>query len=924
MDDAHLSADRSAIFAFFVLNAIALPAGWFDSQAFPATSSTTAFAGRGLLVAGSACVLFVVCEHPRWYRRHRTFVLSTLYTAMWLVLCTAHFYLLSWADRHNSVGTAANSIALGITLHLILPLNPKRAALDLSVICTILAMHAVIAGYYLDAEPAKQFVGVLLLMMSGAAVFHTRLCPYVACSDAGQDDGDAVAAEQDELLGGKSVSGTVRSRFRSRDALDREKRCGSLLPEHKGSSCLRRQLHSMQTECDDQHKELATSQAACDGEKAKLSASVKAHAGTQAACDAETAKLSASVKAHAVTQAACDGEKAKLSASVKAHAGTQAECDGETAKLSASVKAHAETQASCDAETAKLSASVKAHAGTQAACDAETAKLSASVKAHAGTQAECDGEKAKLLASVKAHAETQAACDGEKVKLSASVKAHAETQVECDEETRKLVASVKAHAETQMECDEETRKLVASVKAHAETQVECDEEMAKLVASVKAHALTQAEAESQGNRVINHTSKRVMSNTSLMCELALKQLSSFTLSETDDATRSVLLERLRRTLAESIAGFHMCKSVLLQTSIINGEYHPVREEFTLEQLFEHLGLRAASRVVIDAADSRSMRADKALLTSILFNASQNALVHGEQGGTVHVGAVLSDGSPSYLTVAIRNAPGVNHAKLFAFTQAKGNADLLAIRAGEGSAPSNDQRVRTRGDSSELCKPSRELSKMAVGTVDSTYLGLGAILRDAQAFNPPALTSLAIGAHEVAFSITLDVVLVEQDASAAETRVLPAGLVFVWLDDDDMPRIYADAVLRAAKANREASLILGETYEEAKTCLARVMELSAEHGEERMIVLLDQNIDQYHECATEGVLQGTELCCELRRRGFRGTVAICSANDEPKDEYEYLQAGANLCIGKGLTGGLSTILSKLADAHFETREALSTG
>ena len=924
MDDAHLSADRSAIFAFFVLNAIALPAGWFDSQAFPATSSTTAFAGRGLLVAGSACVLFVVCEHPRWYRRHRTFVLSTLYTAMWLVLCTAHFYLLSWADCHNSVGTAANSIALGITLHLILPLNPKRAALDLSVICTILAMHAVIAGYYLDAEPAKQFVGVLLLMMSGAAVFHTRLCPYVACSDAGQDDGDAVAAEQDELLGGKSVSGTVRSRFRSRDALDREKRCGSLLPEHKGSSCLRRQLHSMQTECDDQHKELATSQAACDGEKAKLSASVKAHAGTQAACDAETAKLSASVKAHAVTQAACDGEKAKLSASVKAHAGTQAECDGETAKLSASVKAHAETQASCDAETAKLSASVKAHAGTQAACDAETAKLSASVKAHAGTQAECDGEKAKLLASVKAHAETQAACDGEKVKLSASVKAHAETQVECDEETRKLVASVKAHAETQMECDEETRKLVASVKAHAETQVECDEEMAKLVASVKAHALTQAEAESQGNRVINHTSKRVMSNTSLMCELALKQLSSFTLSETDDATRSVLLERLRRTLAESIAGFHMCKSVLLQTSIINGEYHPVREEFTLEQLFEHLGLRAASRVVIDAADSRSMRADKALLTSILFNASQNALVHGEQGGTVHVGAVLSDGSPSYLTVAIRNAPGVNHAKLFAFTQAKGNADLLAIRAGEGSAPSNDQRVRTRGDSSELCKPSRELSKMAVGTVDSTYLGLGAILRDAQAFNPPALTSLAIGAHEVAFSITLDVVLVEQDASAAETRVLPAGLVFVWLDDDDMPRIYADAVLRAAKANREASLILGETYEEAKTCLARVMELSAEHGEERMIVLLDQNIDQYHECATEGVLQGTELCCELRRRGFRGTVAICSANDEPKDEYEYLQAGANLCIGKGLTGGLSTILSKLADAHFETREALSTG
>jgi len=1053
MDDACLSADRSAIFAFFALNAIALPAGWFDSQAYPATSATTAFAGRGLLVAGGACVLFVVCEHPRWYRRHRTFVLSTLYTAMWLVLCTAHFYLLSWAERHNSVGTAASSIALGITLHLILPLNPKRVALDLSVICTILTIHAATAGYYLDAEPAKEFVGVLLvMMMSGAAVLDARLYRCVAWSNAqGQDDDDAAAADEDEIIGGKSVSETVRSRFRSREALDREKQCGSLLPEHKESRCLRQQLQNMQAECDDRHEKLATTQAECDEETRKLVASVKAHAETQVECDEEKAKHVASVKAHAETQVECDEEKAKLAASVKAHAETHAECDEEKAKLVASVKAHAETHAECDEEKAKLVASVKAHAEThaecneekaklaasvkvhtetQVTCDEETAKLVASVKAHAETHAECDEEKAKLVASVKAHAETHAECDEEKAKLAASVKAHAETHAECDEETRKLVASVKAHAETQVECDEEkakhvasvkahaetqvecdeetrklvasvkahaethaecdeetrklvasvkahaethaecdeekaklvasvkahaethaecdeetrklvasvkahaethaecdeeTRKLVASVKAHAETQVECDEEKAKHVASVKAHALTQAEAESMSNRVINHTSKRVMCNTSLMCELALKQLTSFTLSGADDATRSELLERLRRTLAESIAGFHMCKSVLLHTSIITGEYHPVREEFTLEQLFEHLGLRAASRVVIDAADSRSMRADKALLTSILFNASQNALVHGEQGGTVHVGAALSDGSPSCLTVTIRNAPGVNHAKLIAFTQAKGNVDLLAIRAGEGSAPSKnqDESKRSRVNSSELCKPSRELSKMAVGTVDSTYLGLGAILRDARAFNPPALTSLAIGAHEVAFSITLDVVLVEHDASAAQTRVLPTGLVFVWLDDDDMPRIYADAVLRAAKANMDASLILGETYEEARTCLARVMELSAAHGEERMIVLLDQNIDQYHECATEGVLQGTEICREMRRRGFRGTIAICSANDEPKDEYMYLQAGANVSIGKGLAGGLSAILSKLADAHFETREALST-
>ena len=44
---------------------------------------------------------------------------------------------------------------------------------------------------------------------------------------------------------------------------------------------------------------------------------------------------------------------------------------------------------------------------------------------------------------------------------------------------------------------------------------------------------------------------------------------------------------------------------------------------------------------------------------------------------------------------------------------------------------------------------------------------------------------------------------------------------------------------------------------------------------------------------------------------------------PHRPPQILQAGANLCIGKGLAGGLSAILSKLADAHFKTREALST-
>jgi DNA-binding response OmpR family regulator len=65
-----------------------------------------------------------------------------------------------------------------------------------------------------------------------------------------------------------------------------------------------------------------------------------------------------------------------------------------------------------------------------------------------------------------------------------------------------------------------------------------------------------------------------------------------------------------------------------------------------------------------------------------------------------------------------------------------------------------------------------------------------------------------------------------------------------------------------------------------------------------------------------------VCREIRARGFLGTVVISSANDELQDEREYLQAGADACIGKGLAGGLSTVVAKLADAHHKTREAIA--
>ena len=150
----------------------------------------------------------------------------------------------------------------------------------------------------------------------------------------------------------------------------------------------------------------------------------------------------------------------------------------------------------------------------------------------------------------------------------------------------------------------------------------------------------------------------------------------------------------------------------------------------------------------------------------------------------------------------------------------------------------------------------------------------------------------------------------------ELTALPEELVFLWLDDDDMPRIFAEAVLQAARANREASLILGESFEEARSSPEVVMELSAAHGDDRVVVFLDQNLDQYE----EGSFLGTELCQQIRALGFKGVIIINSANDELQDERDYLLAGADACIGKAVTGGVATVLQKLAFVHHKADEA----
>jgi len=437
----------------------------------------------------------------------------------------------------------------------------------------------------------------------------------------------------------------------------------------------------------------------------------------------------------------------------------------------------------------------------------------------------------------------------------------------------------------------------------------------------------EREIEQKAHRVLNHTAKRVMANTSQCCRMAIEQLKALPLREDGDKSAPALdhvIGLLNMTLSESVTGYHMCRNAILQTSIESGDHTPMFEHFTLPQLFDDLGFTHHKRLDIqDGTVGAELRGDLQLLSCILFNAVHNALMHGGRHAP-HVGIETQlqeipgeDGSfsldgtmqrlPVQLHLTVRNAAGANHDAL----RATGTDDLLA------AAPTIASTLREQG----------------AGAEGSTFLGLTEIYGATRMIVPRAEVHLWVRPDEVVFDLRMPLrivirlpqseatVFVAPSSSVDEIPpelpppVLPPGLIFVCCDDDDLPRIFAESVLLPkAQADMVASRIVGETYEDVTRVPDMVCELAERYGQDRVIGLFDQNLTSYH----EGTIYGTGLCRELRQRGFGGCLAIQSANDEAAAEREYIAAGANGCLGKVLRGGPDELLSRIAALYWSAQ------
>ena len=93
---------------------------------------------------------------------------------------------------------------------------------------------------------------------------------------------------------------------------------------------------------------------------------------------------------------------------------------------------------------------------------------------------------------------------------------------------------------------------------------------------------------------------------------------------------------------------------------------------------------------------------------------------------------------------------------------------------------------------------------------------------------------------------------------------------------------------------------------------RVCALGAELGVEHVVCILDQNMNYL-----EGDVFGTDLCRRLRGEfAWRGALLIQSANCETSDVRDYLQAGADGALDKGVSAALQTdILARVYHDRF---------
>ena len=396
----------------------------------------------------------------------------------------------------------------------------------------------------------------------------------------------------------------------------------------------------------------------------------------------------------------------------------------------------------------------------------------------------------------------------------------------------------------------------------------------RLERSFQAALQVALEASRKADSILNHTLKNTMADAAADIEMFL--------TNTDLPEPSV--RHLRLSVATLRRGMRACRHRQAYINLESGGYQPSLQPVQLSTLVDEV---TAGRDIQVSVEDKRVLLDEKLYSLVLDNTINNAFKHGRP-------------QDPRVQLTVSTAPVDSGTSL---------ADAKCVRVTfRLSNQANPLRPRITDD--YVAKVLRGESKATVGPL-SDQIGLQHSLSACQALKMTA--SLTQHGPTVVFTAVAVVELATPMPSpdrqqcrtvwVQEAAAFPPDLKICCIDDSDAARRLLDLNLRARAKTGNVHVFGKERLE-----VSQFMEAVLDGGD---IAILDQHL----EFEGEGLVYGTDLVRELRRKRFQGLLCARSANVAPEDRAKYIEAGVHCIFGKDL--GMREMIAEMQIAYVRT-------
>ena len=297
-------------------------------------------------------------------------------------------------------------------------------------------------------------------------------------------------------------------------------------------------------------------------------------------------------------------------------------------------------------------------------------------------------------------------------------------------------------------------------------------------------------------------------------------------------------------------GISLCQSALLRSQIAIGEYRVSSQQCEFRDMLASTfdNNPRINSIMVDPACPAFVELDKLLYTELIQTMFDQL-------------TIVSDGSNFDLVVAVSQK-----------AQCERSVQMLAARLCRLSD------VQTESNPHEILTQSCAVEEMAK-------------LLDAD-------VDLGSSNFQDEFVLSIPLIVSERPTEMC----LKEGTICIAADDDKVMRMGYKMLYKKLK-NLD---INNSTFDEACTVADRVLKLAGQYGEDKILVILDQNLDGY----PEGRVYGTGITKELRDSGFGGPIFIRSANDDIDAVSKYIRAGATGSLSK--SGRMQELVANLIE------------